>query len=120
MLSRRSGQHTSVWHTNHIYDQLHLFTLVSARKERKSGEKFDHDAAKRPHINLLVVGEESKHDIGGTVEATLYVSIDDLVLEATGSEICYDDARFILLLEQDVFRLQITVDDIQMFHIAQG
>jgi len=92
MLSCGSGQHTGVWHTDDVYNQLHLFTLICARKEWKSGEKLYQNAAKGPHIDLLVVGEQAEHDIGRTIESTLDVRVDDLVLEATGSKICNNNA----------------------------
>jgi len=92
MLSCGSGQYTGVWHTDYVYNQLHLFTLICARKEWESGEKLNQNAAKGPHIDLLVVGEQAEHDIGRTVESTLDVGVDDLVLEATGSKICNHNA----------------------------
>lgn len=36
VLPGRAGQHTLVGHADHVYNQLHLLTLVGAREEREA------------------------------------------------------------------------------------
>jgi hypothetical protein len=68
------------WHANNIYDQLELLCFLGTREEWESSVKLDHDATEAPHIDLLRVGEQPEDDIRGTIEPTLDVCVNNLVL----------------------------------------
>lgn len=120
MLSGGSAEHASIGHSNHINDELDLLSLVGAGKQRETREELNHNATKTPHIDLLSVREDSKHDIGGSVESTLNVGVHDFIFEASRSKVsdCY--STFVLLLHQDVLRLEIAMDDSKMFEVPEA
>ena len=97
-----------------------MLSFIGSREERKSCEKLDHDASETPHVNLLGVWEESKNDIRCSVEPTLNISIYNFVLQASTSKVCHHDSRFVFPFEQDVLRLQITMDYAKVFHVPQS
>ena len=99
---------------------MDLFALVRAREQGETREELDHDAAEGPHIDLLGVGEDAKHDVWCTVEPTLDVGVHNLVLETTASKVCNGDSTLILLFHKNVFGFQIAVDDAQLLQIAQS
>jgi len=111
VLSGRPAQHASVGHSNHINDELYLLSLVGAREQRETSEELNHDASKTPHIDLLSVWEDSEHNVGGSVESTLNVGVHDFIFQTTRSEVSDGYSTFVLLFHQDVFRLEIAVDD---------
>ena len=82
MLSCRSTKHACIRHADHVDDELDLLTLIGSWEKWETGEKLDHDAAKAPHVDLLGVRENTKHDVGGSVKPTLYIGIDNLIFKA--------------------------------------
>jgi len=120
VLSGGPAKHACVWHSNHVNDELDLFSLVCAREQRETREELNHNAAKTPHIDLLSVRKDSKHDVGCSVKSTLNVGVYDFIFQAPRSEIsdCY--SAFVLLLHQDIFRLEVTVDDSKMFEVSEA
>ncbi len=82
MLSCGSTEHACIRHADHIDDELDLLTLIGSWEKWETGEKFDHDAAKAPHVDLLGVRENTKHDVWGSVKPTLYIGIDDFIFKA--------------------------------------
>lgn len=111
MLSTGPRQHGSVGEADHVDDQLDLFALIGAREQRETGKELNEDTAQTPHVNLLGVGEYAEHDIWGAVEARLDISVDNFVFEAARSEVGNDDARLVFLFHEDIFGLQIAVND---------
>jgi hypothetical protein len=59
MLTRRSGKYRGVWHSNNVDYELDLLSFISSREQGETSEKLYQDGPKRPHVNLLVVGEET-------------------------------------------------------------
>ena len=80
MLPGGATEDAGIWHADHIDYQLDLLTLVRPRKQRKTSEELDHNAAEGPHVDLLGVGEHAQHNIGRSIESTLDIGVDDLVL----------------------------------------
>ncbi len=57
-----------------------MFALVRAREQRETSKELDQDAAQRPHIDLLGVGEQTQHNVGCPIKPGLDIRVDDLVL----------------------------------------
>lgn len=111
MLPLRVLQHLLGWHTNHINDKLKLFLLVRAWKQWESCVQLDHNATETPHIYLLSVWEETEDDVWRPVESTLNISVYDFIFEAAATEIGNDDATLVLSFQENVFWLEVTMDD---------
>ena len=99
---------------------MDLLTLVGAREKWKSGKKFNHDATKRPHVDLLRVWEYAQHDVRGTVEPRLDVGVDDFILKTATAEVSNSDSTLVLLFHEDVFWFKVAVDNTQVLEIAQS
>jgi len=97
--------------SNHVNHELHLLTLISPRKQREPCEELDQNAPERPHVNLLSVGEQTKHNIRCSVEARLDVCVHNFVFEATRAKVSNHNSRLVLLLHEDVLRFEITMDN---------
>ena len=69
VLAGCSRQDRTIRQANHIDNQLHLFALIGPREEGEPSKKLDQNATQRPHVNLRCVREQTKHDVGCTVEA---------------------------------------------------
>ena len=72
--------------------------------------KLSDNTAKGPDIYFSVVAH-SEDDLRGSVIATLDVSVDGFVFKTAGAEVDDSDSGLVGFLEQDVFRLEIGVDD---------
>ena len=81
LFAARHGEHSRVWHANHLHQTRHLVILAVSREDWVPDIKLSHDAAERPHINCAVVGY-AEHNFGCPVESRLDVSIDALVQES--------------------------------------
>ena len=120
VLSSRPGENTGIWHADNVDDQLDLLALIGPWEEREACEQFNQDAAETPHIDLLGVREHSQHDVWCSVEPTLDVGVHDLVLEATAAEISDRYSALVLLLHQNVLRLQVTVDHTEVLQVSEA
>lgn len=69
---------------------------------------------------MLGVREEAQDDVRGTVETALNVGVDNLLLEAAATEVRNDDSTLVFPLEQNVFRLQVTMNDAQVLHVPES
>jgi hypothetical protein len=87
-----------------------LVHFVLSWEKREACKKLCQNAAKTPHINWCGVWY-SKDNLWGSIKTRLNISVYTLILEATTSVIYNFDARFIGLLEQDVLRLKIAVNN---------
>ena len=76
-----------------------MLFLVGAREQREARVQLDNYAAEAPHVNLLRVREQTKDDVGRSIEPRLDVRVDDLVLEAATAEVSDDDTRLVLALQ---------------------
>lgn len=99
VFASRSGEHICVWHANHIYNQLHLFSFIGTWKQGKPCKQFNADAAKAPHIDLLCEWEESKHNVRCTVEATLNVGVHNFILKTATTEVSNCNAALVFVLQ---------------------
>ena len=79
MLASGARKNTCIGHSDHVDDQLDLLSLIRSRKQRETCEELNHDTPKRPHVDLLSVREQSKHDIRSSVEPTLDISKSILI-----------------------------------------
>ena len=86
-------------HANNIDNELKLFSLICSGEEREPSEQLDHDAAHAPHVDGLSVGEDTEHDLGGSVEPTLDVGVHDLLVQGATAEVCYHDPTLIFLFQ---------------------
>lgn len=84
---------------------MDLFAFIGAWEKRETREKFNHDAAERPHVDLLGIGEHAEHNVWGPVESALNVGVHNLVLKASTAEVSDGDPTFILLFHKNIFRL---------------
>lgn len=80
MFSLWNLKYTRWDHANDIDNELKLFSLISSGEEWESSEELDHYASHAPHVNGLSVWEDSEHDLGGAVEPTLDVSVNNLLV----------------------------------------
>ena len=97
VLASGSRKHTCIGHANHVNDKLHLFSFIGTRKQGEACEELDQDTAEAPHVNLLRIWEDSKHDIRCSVESALDVGVNNFTFKAATSEICDDDSTFVFL-----------------------
>jgi len=94
-----------------FHDIGELFSFVLSREERVASVKFCHDAAKRPHVDARRV-RDSHHDLRRSVETRLNICVNTLPLEAAAAIVDNFDSGLVRLLQQNILRLQIAVDDV--------
>lgn len=94
-----------------------MFTL--AGEDRDAREQLGEDAPEGPHVDGGCVGDP-KNNLRSTVEPRLNVGVNLLVGEARGSEVDDLNTRLVGALQEDVFGLQITVDDLFVSEVLQG
>ena len=63
-----------------------MLFLILTREKRIANVQLIENTAERPHVDSSIVGN-AKDDLWGSVEPTLDVSVDLLILEATTTEI---------------------------------
>ncbi len=96
-----------------------MVLFVLAREQRVPHIEFVKDTAEAPHVDGCVVGD-AQHDFWGSVESGLNVGVDLFVLEAAAAEVDYLDARLVYFSQQDVFGLQVAVDDGVLAEVVEG
>ena len=106
------------WHTNSDSEHLHKFTLVDHLENRAPCQHLDHNAAERPHVNCIRV-RYSKDNLGSSVEPALDVSESIFELGARGAEVYDFDVAMVSVCEENVFWLQITMDDLYIGQVLQ-
>ena len=89
--------------------------FIFAREEWIPDVQLIEDAAKRPHVNRLRVGDP-QHDLWRSVKPRLDVGVDLLVLEAPAAEVNDFDSGLVDLAKKDIFRFQIAMDHLVFFH----
>ena len=95
-----------------------MIFLVLTWEKWMSDVELVQDAAEGPHVNGRRV-RDTEHDLRRTVEATLDVCVDFLVLEAPRTKVDDLDARLVDLAEENIFRFQIAVHDVVLPHVVQ-
>ena len=77
------------------------------------------DAGETPHVDAAGVGY-AQHYLGRPVESRLYIGVDSFGLVAARAEVYHFEAGLVGVLEQDVLRLQVAVDDAERGGVLQG
>lgn len=85
--------------------------LVISRKDWLSSVELSKDATETPNVNLFGV-LDPENDLGRSVEARLDVGVDLLIPEAPRAKVDYFEVPAHCVSAEDVFWLQITVDDL--------
>ena len=96
-----------------------MILLVFSWEEWLADVELVKDASERPHVDGCSV-RDAKNDFRCSVEPTLDVCVDLLVLETTRSEVNDFDARFVDLSQQDIFWFQVAMYDVVFSHVVQG
>ena len=95
-----------------------MIFFIFTREQRLPNVELVEDTAERPHVDGGWVGN-TEHDLRCSIEATLDVGVDLLVLEATWTEVNDFNSWFVNLAEEDVLRFQVTVHDVVLSHVVK-
>ncbi len=106
-------------HPIDLYDTGQLVPFVLAWEQRVPGEQLGQNAAQAPHVDGHAVLGSEDH-LGRAVEARLNVRVNALVLVAARAEVNDLYTTAALLLQQDILRLQVTVDDAVLVESVQA
>ena len=87
-------------------------------KQNVAGKELSQNAAETPDVNLVVIAA-SQDDFGGTVRARLNIAAQVVVDEARAAKVNDLDLTARIRLDQNVLRLQIAVDQLQIMDKAQ-
>ena len=116
--SRGDYDHRSRWNSFHFHDALHLFFLIFACKDRESNKEFVKNAPKRPHVNCRCVSN-THHDLGCSIETTLNIGVELLVLICSTAEINYLDSTLVTLSQENIFWFHIAMNYVKIFHVVK-
>lgn len=105
----RESDHVVRRYTVQLHDVGELLVLAFTREEREAGEKLRHDGPKRPHVNRRGV-RNTKNDLWRPVEPRLDIGVYPLAHEATAPIVNDLNTRLVLLLQQNILRLQVAMD----------
>ena len=108
----------AVGRADHLDDAAHLVVLAFAREDGEPDVQFRHDAPEAPHVDRAGV-RNAQHDLRRAVEPALDVGVDALVQEGRAAEVDDLDAALVRLLQQDVLRLQVAVDYLELLQVFQ-
>lgn len=109
--SSADGEQGLGWHTIKLHNICELLVLTFTWKKWEATEHFRNDGTERPHVNSCGVWY-AEDDLWRPVESTLDVRIDALAHEARAAIVYQLQSRLVLLLEQNVLRLQVTVHEV--------
>ena len=112
-------EHIRAWHTAYLHHHGKLFHLVLTWEKRKTYAEFRHDASEAPHVDGTSIWN-TQDDLGCSVKSRLDVCVNSLILEARAAEIYDFDAWLGWILEQNVFRLQVAMNNLIFLQILQG
>ena len=87
-------------------------------KEDSSGVEFGQDASQRPDVDLLVVGE-AEHHLWSAVRSGLDVGAEMIGRKARRSQVNHLHFASAEALDENVFGLQIAVDDVEFVDKVQ-
>ena len=98
-------------------DLVHLVDLVVTREQRKERDNFEEDAANAPEVHLVAVVPISEQALGCAVPACRDVLCVRLlrVDTTTGAEV---SQLHVVLHEEDVLRLDVTMEDAVAVHVV--
>mmetsp|Transcript_68966 Transcript_68966/g.189363 ORF Transcript_68966/g.189363 Transcript_68966/m.189363 type:complete len:655 (-) Transcript_68966:682-2646(-) len=102
----------------HLLDELHHVIVRIALEHDFSGVQLEEGDARRPHVNRTPI-IDSHHDLGRAVETRDQIRRYLVVVTAGGGpEIAHLD-HVVLVVDDDVVRLQVRMHDVQTLHVAQ-
>ena len=108
----------SWWYTYNFHDCSHLIIFVLSSENRNTHQAFKNNTAKAPHINSH--GKRyAQNNLRCPIKPRLDIRIDPLANKARTAIINDFDTTLILLFEQYVFRLQITMNDLVVLLVFQ-
>ena len=116
---RRLIHHSVRGHTDHLHYSAELVTLAISGENRVADVQLGSDAPETPHVDSAVIGN-AKHDLRSSVEPALDVGVNLFVQEGAGAKIDDLEARLVGFFEQNVFRLQVAVDDLEHLQVLEG
>ena len=99
------------WDSLDFHDVCELLGLILTREEWITCVQLGHNATEGPHVDACCV-RDAQDNLRSTVKTTLDIGVNALVLEAATTIVNNFDARLIWLLEKDILRLEIAVDDV--------
>lgn len=99
-------------------DDGELVDVVLAREQRLALEHLGKDTANTPDIDLNIVLLPGEHDLGGSVISCRDVTGHLRVLDTGQTEVA--NLQIAVLVDQDVARLQIAVDDTSRVDVFQS
>lgn len=111
--------HPVWWGTKHLDYSGDLVVLGGTREQGQAKEQLDYDTAERPHVDCRRIGKAQKN-LWRSVESRLDVGVHCLTLVAGRSKINYLDDRAFEVLQQDVLRFQIAVDEAGLVEQGQA
>jgi len=106
-------------HAEHLHEAGNLLHFVFSWEDGHAGVEFTQDGTERPHVDGHRVGQSENH-VGCALEAALNLGVHPFVHQTRTAEVYHFDARLGGVLEQDVFGLQVAVDDVKLFALPQG
>ena len=99
-----------VWRcTQELRDDGELVDVILAGEEGLALEHLGKDTAGAPNVDLNIVLLPGKHDLRRTVVSRRHISCHLRILDSRQAEIA--DLQIAVLINQDVARLQVSVDD---------
>ena len=100
-----------LWGTENLHDTRELLLFVFSREYRIACEQFGQYTSHTPHIDRHAI-RHAQNDFRGTVETTLNISVHLFVLETARSEINRSNVRGQRVNQEDIFRLQIAMNNL--------
>ena len=94
-----------------------MIFFIFSGEEWLADVEFVQDAAEGPHVNRCSV-RDPENDLWRSIEPTLDVCVNLVVLETSRTEVDNFDARFIDLAEENILWLEVTVHDIMLSHVV--
>lgn len=96
-----------------------LWVQSKTKISLKKHSNFQSLTSEAPHIDRGGVGQ-AENDLGRPIESALYVGVYGLVLVAGVAEVDHFDRAGALVLEEDIFRFQIAVQDLLVVEQLQA
>lgn len=92
--------------------------MVLSGEQRLAFQHLGKDTAGAPYVDLNIVLLPGKHDLRGAVVPSRHVSRHLRILDSGQAEVA--DLQVAVLIDQDVARLQVAVDDARGVDIFQA
>ena len=114
--------HHIIWQgTQQFLDQKQLVHLVIARKDRLPVDQFPQNTGNGPHVGTFAILGVAEEQLGRAVPACGDIVRDRLVrLRQQTGEAEVTQLELIALVDQEVFGLDVSVDDLVGMHVLNG